>query len=131
MNERSEKNDLGETIAGRILGIVFVLLTAYFLFQLAVKMVFSWLLSGSGSDLEGAMTLMNWGVPVFLAVVAAFGAAAGLLFWRQMKKNRKKPDSAESLQSPFIRGVMLGLPTLIVVILCFVALIIWTLSAML
>jgi hypothetical protein len=130
MNERPEKKDLGENIAGRILGIVFVLLTAYFLFQLTVKAVLSWLLSGSGSDLESAMILLNLGLPVFLAVVGAFGAAAALLFWRQLKNGPKSPGSAGPVQSPFIRGVKLGLPTLIAVIISFIGLIIWTLRAM-
>lgn len=130
MTGQPEKNALGETIAGRILGVIFVLLAAYFLFQLAVKTAFSWLLSGSGSALEGAMTLVNLGVPVFLAVIGAFGAAAVLLFWWQMKNNPKKPDSAKSIQNPLIRGLALGLPTLIVVILIFIVLIIWTLGKM-
>ena len=130
MTEQPEKNDLAETIAGKVLGIGFVLLAAYFLFQLAIKMAFSRLLSGSGSDLERAMTMGIFGIPVFLAVIGAFGAAAIFLFLWQMKNNPKKPDSAKSPLNSLFRGLTLGLPILIAVILFLIVLIIWTLGKM-
>ena len=130
MTDEPGNKDAGGTLPALLAGIGVVLAAVYFLFPQALSLAFSRLFGASGSDLERTMAVAIYGIPAFFAVIGTFGAVAAILLWRQVKRNSKNQGNAAVSQTPFSRGVTLGLVTIIAGIFLFIVLCIWMYTSM-